>query len=231
LEEQNMCADRSSKTTNRRSPAAQPAEVVREYGPFPGVDTVHGLTFDGKDVWFATNRGLHVLDPQSGTVTRRLDVPCDAGTAFDGRHIYQLADAAILKIDPKTGEVVGTLPAPGQGRDSGLTWAEGKLWVGQYRDRKIICIDPDTGRVLKTIDSERFVTGVTWLDGDLWHGTWEAEASDLRRVDPETGDVLDRVTMPDGTGVSGLESDGGDLLYCGGGASGKVRAVKRPAAH
>ena len=31
-----------------------------------------------------------------------------------------------------------------------------------------------------------------------------------------------------GIGVSGLESDGSQLFYCGGGASGKVRAVRRP---
>jgi len=34
--------------------------------------------------------------------------------------------------------------------------------------------------------------------------------------------------MPAGEGVSGLESDGAELFYCGGGASGKVRAVRRP---
>jgi hypothetical protein len=28
--------------------------------------------------------------------------------------------------------------------------------------------------------------------------------------------------------VSGLESDGGDRFFCGGGASGKIRAIRRP---
>jgi glutamine cyclotransferase len=208
--------------------AAQPAEIVREYGPFPGATHVGGVTFDGAHVWLAGGDRLHAFDPGSGALVRTLDVVCDAGTAFDGRHLFQLVEDRIQKIDPQTGQVVATIPAPGHGRDSGLTWAEGTLWVGQYRDRKIHQIDPQTGAILRTIESNRFVTGVTWVDGELWHATWEGDESDLRRVDPETGAVLDRVTMPGGTGISGLESDGGDLFYAGGGSSGKVRAVKRP---
>jgi glutamine cyclotransferase len=159
---------------------------------------------------------------------RAIEVASHAGTAFDGRYFYQLADARIQKVDPATGAVVATLPAPGKGHDSGLTWAEGTLWVGQYRDRKIHQIDPQTGAILRTIESNRFVTGVTWVDGELWHGTWEGDQSDIRRIDPESGKVLARLTMPEGVGVSGLESDGADLFYAGGGSSGKVRAVRRP---
>jgi glutamine cyclotransferase len=123
---------------------------------------------------------------------------------------------------------VASIPSPGKGNDSGLAWAEGSLWVGQYRDRKIYQIDPATGAVKRTIESNRFVTGVTWVDGELWHGTWEGDESDIRRIDPKSGAVLERLEMPRGTGVSGLESDGKDLFYCGGGGSGKVRAVRRP---
>ena len=126
------------------------------------------------------------------------------------------------------GRVLATIPAPGQGRDSGLTWAEGSLWVGQYRDRKIVQIDPSTGAVLRTIESNRFVTGVSFVDGELWHGTWEGDESDVRRVDSQTGEVLEKIEMPAGVGVSGLESDGADRFFCGGGQSGKVRAVRRP---
>src|SRR6266849_5491064 len=158
------------------------AEIVREYGPFPGVDRVHGVSFDGQHVWFASGDKINALDPASGTILRSIDVPAHAGTAFDGQH----------------------------------------------RDRKILQIDPQTGAVLRTIESSRFVTGVTWVDGELWHGTWEGDESDLRRVDPRTGEVLERLEMPPGVGVSGLESDGGDRFFCGGGSSGKVRAVRRP---
>ena len=203
------------------------AEIVREYGPFPGVDHVHGVTFDGRSVWIATGDTLLAFDPTSGKTLRSIVVAAHAGTAFDGRHLYQLAGDRIQKIDPKTGNVVATIPAPGGGC-SGLAWAEGTLWVGQYRNRRIHQIDAETGAILRTIESKRFVTGVTWVDGELWHGTWEGDASDLRRVDPRTGDVLERIEMPPGVSVSGLESDGGDRLFCGGGASGKVRAVRRP---
>jgi len=204
------------------------AEIVREYGPFPGVDHVHGVTYDGQHVWFATGDALSAFDPASGNTLRSIDVAAHAGTAFDGRHLFQIVEDRIQKIDPKTGRVLATIPSPGRGGDSGLAWAEGSLWVGQYRERKIYQIDPETGVILRTIESKRFVTGVTWVDGELWHGTWEGDESDLRRIDPRTGEVLERVEMPPGVGVSGLESNGGDLFFCGGGASGKVRAVRRP---
>jgi glutamine cyclotransferase len=206
----------------------QRAEIVREYGPFSGADNVGGVTYDGQHVWFAAGDKLNAFDPASGKVLRSIDVAAHAGTAFDGEHLFQLAEDRIQKIDPTTGRVLATIPAPGGGGDSGLTWAEGTLWVGQYRDRKIHQIDPQTGTILRTIESNRFVTGVTWIDGELWHGTWEGDESDLRRVDPQTGQVLERLEMPPGVGVSGLESDGGDQFFCGGGRSGKVRTVRRP---
>jgi glutamine cyclotransferase len=209
-------------------PTEQPAEIIREYGPFPGAPTVNGVTFDGRLVWIAGGKRLHAFDPANGNTLRTLDVACDAGTAFDGKHLYQIAGDRILEIDPATGAVLSAIPAPGGGRDSGLTWAEGKLWVGQYRDRKIHQIDPATGAILRTIESNRFVTGVTWVEGELWHGTWEGDDAEIRRVDPGTGEVLDRLTMPEGTEVSGLESDGGDVFYAGGAASGRIRAVRRP---
>jgi glutamine cyclotransferase len=204
------------------------AEIVREYGPFPGVDRVHGVTFDGQHVWFAAGDRLHALDPESGTVLRSIAVTADAGTTFDGQHLFQLAGDRIQKLDPTTGRVLATLPAPGGAGASGLAWAEGTLWVGRYQDRKIHQIDPETGAILRTIESNRFVTGVTWTEGELWHATWEGEASDVRRVDPRTGEVLETLEMPPGAGVSGLESDGGDRFFCGGERSGKVRSVRRP---
>jgi len=203
------------------------AKIVREYGPFPGVDGVHGVTYDGQQVWFATGDKLNALDPASGKALRSLDVAAHAGTAFEGQHLYQIAEDRIQKIDPKSGRVLATIPAPGGGADSGLAWAEGTLWVGQYRDRKIHQVDPETGAILRTIESNRFVTGVTWVDGELWHGTWESDESELRRVDPKTGEVLESLVMPPGVGVSGLESDGGDQFFCGGGRSAKVRTVRR----
>jgi glutamine cyclotransferase len=203
------------------------AEILREYGPFAGVDKIHGVTYDGQHVWFATGDKLNALDPASGKTLRSIDVAAHAGTAFDGQHLFQIAEDRIQKIDPQTGRVLATIPAPG-GSDSGLTWAEGTLWVGEYQERKIHQIDPETGEILRTLESNRFVTGVTWVDGQLWHGTWEEEESELRHIDSNTGEVLESVKMPAGVGVSGLESDGADQFFCGGGTSAKVRAVRRP---
>lgn len=203
------------------------AEILHEY-TFPGVQHVHGVSYDGERVWFAAGETLKSFDPASGKALRSLDVAAHAGTAFDGQYLFQIAEDCIQRINPATGEVLSTIPAPGGGRDSGLAWAEGTLWVGQYRDRKIHQIDPQTGKVLRTIESNRFVTGVTWVDGELWHGTLEGGESDLRRVDPQTGKVLEQLDMPAGVHVSGLESDGGDRFFCGGATSGKVRAIRRP---
>jgi glutamine cyclotransferase len=204
------------------------AEIIREYGPFPGVERVNGVTCDGEHVWIATGDKLSAIDPASGKSLRSIDVAAHAGTAFDGKHLFQIAEGRIQKIDPESGRVLATIPAPGGGRDSGLAWAEGTLWVGEYRERKIHQIDPQTGTILRTIESNRFVTGVTWVEGELWHATWEGDDSDLRRIDPRTGEVLETLEMPAGVGVSGLESDGRDRFFCGGGGTGKLRAVRRP---
>ena len=205
----------------------KPAEIVAEYGPFPGVDRVAGVSYDGRDVWFASGDKLNALDPQSGKIKRSIDVTAHAGTAFDGQYLYQLADDRILKVEPETGRVVATIPAP-SGGGSGMAWAEGALWVGQYRARKILQVDPQTGAVLRTIESNRFVTGVTWVEGELWHATWENDVSEIRQIDPKSGEVLQQLDMPADKHISGLESDGGDRLFCGGANTGKVRVVRRP---
>jgi outer membrane protein assembly factor BamB len=215
-------------TTDKPRAAARTAEIVREYGPFAGSTKIAGVSYDGERVWAATGEKLVAFDPASGEPTRTLDRACDAGTAFDGKHLYQIAGSRIDKIDPSTGKVVASIPAPGNGSDSGLTWAEGSLWVGEHRGRKIHQVDPSTGAVKRTIESNRFVTGVTWVEGELWHATWEGDESELRHIDAQSGTVLEQLVMPKGTNISGLESNGADLFYCGGGGSGTVRAVRRP---
>jgi len=211
-----------SKSTTRR------AEIVREYGPFPGMHQIGGVTFDGEQVWFARGESIVALDPKSGALVRELPVTAEAGTAFDGKYLWQLAGDRIQKVDPRSGEVVATIPAPAHGRDSGLTWAEGTLWVGEYRARKIHQIDAKTGAILRTIESDRFVTGVSWVNGELWHATLEADQSEIRRINPKTGEVLERLELPAGVTVSGMEADGAGVFYCGGASSGKLRAVRRP---
>jgi glutamine cyclotransferase len=208
-------------------PEAVPAEIVREYGPFPEAERINGVTYDGAQVWFAAGDRLHAFDPATGEQTRTLSTACDAGTAFDGEHFYQLAGGAIHKLDATSGRVLATIAAPGE-QHSGLTWAEGTLWLGNYGGRKIVQIDAHSGAVLRTIDSNRFVTGVSWVEGELWHATLERDESELRRVDPEGGRVLQRLAMPKGAAISGVESDGADIFFCGGATSGKLRAVRRP---
>lgn len=215
-------------TARKNKTDTQRAEILREYGPYPGMDHIHGVTYDGTQVWFARGESIVALNPKSGAVVGEIAVPAEAGTAFDGTYLWQLAEDRIQKVDPRSGQVVATIPAPAHGRDSGLAWAEGTLWVGEYRARKIHQIDAKTGAILRTIESDRFVTGVSWIKGDLWHGTLEAEQSELRRVNPETGEVLERLEMPEGVTVSGLEGDGSGVFYCGGASSGKLRAVRKP---
>jgi outer membrane protein assembly factor BamB len=203
------------------------AHIVREYGPFPNVTTVHGVSYDGTNIWIATGDTLNAIDPASGTTVRALKVPAHAGTAFDGQYLFQISGDRIHKVDPNTGDVIASVPTP-EGGASGMAWAEGSLWVGQHRNRKIHRLDPETGAILHTIESNRFVTGVTWAGDELWHGTWEGDQSELRRVDATSGEVLEQIDMPAGVAVSGLESNGSDTFFCGGGGSGKVRAVRKP---
>lgn len=203
------------------------AEILREYGPFEGADKVAGVTFDGGNVWFASGDRLNAFDPETGGPVRTIDVAAHAGTTFDGTHLFQIAEEVIQKIDPATGRVIATIPSPSGGA-SGMAWAEGSLWVGEYRSKRIHQVDPATGRVLRTISSDRFVTGVTWADGDLWHATLEDGDSSLRRIDPQSGEVLEQLDLPSGAGVSGLESDGGDRFFAGSASGNTVRAIRRP---
>jgi len=201
------------------------AEILGEFTA-NSAGPVHGVSFDGSHVWAATGDKLRSFDPATGAEVSALDVPAHAGTAYDGKFLFQLADAVIQTVDPQTGTVVATIPAPGAGKDSGLAWADGSLWVGQYRERQIIQIDPETGAVLRTIQTNRFVTGVSWLDGQLWHGYSNDGTGGLARIDPATGHALATLELP-GVSVSGLESDGAGRFFVGGGDSGKVRIVRR----
>ena len=205
-------------------------EIECEYGPFAEEARVNGVTFDGEKVWFASGDKLQALDPNSGELTRALDVAGDAGTAFDGQYFYQLDKGRIRKVDPRSGQVVSTLPTPELVGASGMAWAEGSLWVGHFSDRKILELDPQTGKVLSEVVSDRFVTGVSFCEGELWHATQENERSELRCVDRHTSEVLEQLELPPGILVSGLEADGQGRFFCGGGKSGKLRVVKRPSA-
>lgn len=202
------------------------AEVMQEFGPIPGAERINGVTYDGHHVWIATGEKLTALDPDSGAPLRSIEIAAHAGTAYDGRYLYQLADERIQKIDPESGQVLSTIPGP-PGGGSGMAWGEGTLWVGQYRNRKIHQLNPETGAILRTLESNRFVTGVSWLGNELWHATWEGEQSDLRHIDARTGEVIEQLDMPAGVPVSGLESDGKDRFFCGGAMTGTLRVVSR----
>ncbi|HKO53290.1 MAG TPA: PQQ-binding-like beta-propeller repeat protein [Polyangiaceae bacterium] len=203
-------------------------DIECEYGPFSEPGPVHGVTFDGEKVWLARGDKLQAIDPESGQLVRTLEVACDAGSAFDGQYLYQLDKGRIRKLDPRTGQVVSTIPAPELVGASGMAWAEGSLWVGQFADRKILELDPETGKVLSEVVSDRFITGVSFLDGELWHATQDNGRSELRRVDRKTNQVKEQLELPAGVVVSGLEADGHGRFFCGGGKSGKLRVVKRP---
>src|ERR1700733_9691353 len=143
------------------------AEILREYGPFPGADRVNGVTFDGQHVWFASGDKLNAFDPTSGKTVRSIDVASHAGTAFDGQHLFQIAEDRIQKIDPQTGGVLATIPAPGGGGDSGVTWVDGELWHGTWEgdESDVRRIDPRTGKVLERLEMPPG-TGVSGLESD-----------------------------------------------------------------
>ncbi|WP_437923350.1 glutamine cyclotransferase [Sorangium sp. So ce291] len=211
---------------------ARQAEIIAER-TFDGVDSIHGVAFDGQAVWFAHGAGGDLLsaEPETGRVLRHLKAPAQAGVAFDGSHLWVVGGGKIRKIEPETGAAVGEVPGFDATLVSGLAWADGALYAGVYRQKKILKIDPERGTVLRTLVSDRFVTGVAWADGDLWHGGMpddEGAPSELRRVDAQRGEVLERLALPEGVRVSGVEADASGRLWCGDPATGKLRAVKKP---
>lgn len=207
------------------------AEVVREYTPLDE-GKIHGVTYDGKHVWFARDGELIAFDPDAERVVRRFAVPdAGAGTAFDGEHIYQLAKGEILVIRPDDGRVVRKIPSPGKGEDSGMAWADGYLWVGQYHKAKIHKVDAQTGEVVKTLASDRFVTGVSCIEGELWHGVFEegvekAKPCELLHLASD-GTPLERMTVPVPR-LAGMERTREGTFWCAG-EKGKLRLVRRKA--
>ena len=204
------------------------AEVVHVFNPCGDDRQIHGVTFDGKRVWFARDNELIAFDPVSEKVVHRLTVPnANAGTAFDGEHLYQIAKGEILVIEPESGVVLRKIPAPGKGgQDAGLAWADGHLWVGQYKDSKIVKIDAKTGEIVKTLTSDRFVTGVSCVDGELWHGAIAADTKpELRRLGSD-GSVEESVAVPVDF-ISGVERTKSGDFWCG--AKGKLHLVRKKA--
>jgi hypothetical protein len=217
-------------TTSRTTPELDTVpryetEVLHEWVPIAN-GKVHGVTFDGASIWFCADDKLVAIDPESGEIRRTLEVPsASAGTAFDGRHLYQLAKGEIKVIRPDDGRVVRTLPAPGKGEDSGMAWADGYLYVGQFRSSKIHKVDATTGEVVKTLTSDRFVTGVSCVDGELWHGAAMGDAPSQLRHLASDGRVLEILDV-DAPMVSGIEHIGGGRFACGG-ESGRVRILRK----
>jgi len=217
-------------------PPADTAKIVAEHS-LAGVDQIHGVTFDGTHVWFAggPDNDLHCVEPASGKLVRKLGrKDCNAGLAFDGKHLWQVSGERIHQIDRASGKTLRTIPVPAGCHSSGLAWAAGYLWLGDFNGRAIHKLDPANGALLRTIRSDRFVTGVTWAGAELWHGTYPesdeaVEPGELRQIDAETGAVRKRVHLPAGTRISGTEFDGKDKIWLGSRQErDTLRAVRKP---
>jgi len=222
----------AARVLKRSVMSMKSAEIVREVNPIDE-ERIHGVTFDGKLVWFARDDELVAYDPETSTVVKRLSVPgARAGTAFDGEHLYQLAGGEIVVVRPSDGVVVRRMPAPGKSEDgtstardcSGMAYADGYLFVGVGRAAKILKIDAGTGALVKTLSSDRFVTGVSCVGGALWHGvSTDGKTPELRRLGPE-GAVEEAVVVPV-EHIAGVEGTGDGTFWCAG-ERGKLRLVR-----
>jgi len=216
----------NTETTARQDSAVRrDAEIVREYTPIDDRQ-IHGVTFDGQLVWFARDGEVVAFDPEAEKVVKRLPVPsADAGTAFDGENIYQLAKGEIVVVRPSDGHVVRRLRAPDKGMCSGMAWADGYLFIGQFRESRIHKVDAKTGEVVKTLKSDRFVTGVSCVDGAVWHGASDdGKPSELRRLAADG--TLEEVLAVPVEAIAGVESNGDGAFWCGGN-KGKLRLVRK----
>jgi outer membrane protein assembly factor BamB len=191
------------------------AEIVRRIDVAEG-GPIHGVTFDGERVWFARDHELVAIDPETGRVVHRHALEsARGGTAFDGTHLYQLSRGEILVIEPETGKVVRTMPSPGKGLDSGLAWADGSLFLGQWSGKVIHKLDARTGEIQKTLSTDRFVTGVSCVDGALWHGAaGDGEPTELRRLAPD-GTVEETLEVP-AERIAGVERTKDGTFWCAG---------------
>ena len=208
------------------------ARILAEHH-IPGVTSVHGVTFDGRDIVFVHGEHgeLVKMSQDAGAETGRLRIShADAGVAFDGVHLWVVAGMQIHCVERETGEILRSIPAPDE-HTSGLAWQDGALWAGSFRGKKLYKLDAASGEILRTIASDRFVTGVSFFEGELWHGTYEGDGdearTELRRIDEASGEVQEVVEMPAGVVVSGLEL-AGDRAFCGDFRTGRVRVLARP---
>jgi len=206
------------------SASKRSAEILAEFRP-DGDAQIHGVTLDGTLVWFARTDEILAFDPETATVVRRLSIPgAYAGTAFDGEHLYQLARGEVLVIRPADGRIVRRFPSPAPGNDSGMAWADGHLWIGHYGGAQILKVDAETGDVVKTLRSDRFVTGVSWVDGALFHGvSGDGMPCEIRRVASD-GTVEETIEVPVPS-ISGMEGAGDGTFWCGG-EKGALRLVR-----
>jgi hypothetical protein len=189
------------------------ADIIQRATPIAG-RRIHGVTYDGKLVWYAADTEIVGYNPETDRVTTRLTVPATAGTAYDGRYFYQIAGAEILVVDRES-RIVRRLPAPNGTDDSGMAYADGYLWVGQYKAAKIHQIDAQTGEIVKTLTSDRYVTGVSCVDGDVWHGVdEEGGPSELRALAPD-GSIREVIRFDSPVSIAGIESDGQGGFWCG----------------
>ena len=171
------------------------ATIVREYGPFPGVARVNGVSYDGAHVWIATGDTLNAIrsgERQDGAQARRRRA---CGNRL--RRPAPLPDRRRPHPDGRPRDRPRDRDHPDARRRRLGNGVGGRDAVGRATSRrKIHQVDPETGAILRTLESNRFVTGVTWVDGELWHATWEGDESELRRIDPQSGEVLTQLDMP-----------------------------------
>lgn len=223
-----------SKQTHTRPLAATVRELaLEEFG------SIHGVTVDGDgNLWFGHGKEgcLACVEPETGRLLRSYPhIRATSGTAFDGTHVWQIADDRIVRVEPETGAVVQSLPTPAGVQCSGMAWVAGALWIGDYAGKRLVKLSLETGEVVKELSSDRFVTGIEWIGGALWHGAWERTGKEggdvgarLRRVDTESGAVLQEVAVEGQWTISGTGVDAAGRLWCGGGGRGGIRAVRLP---
>jgi hypothetical protein len=172
-----------------------PAEIVREYGPFPAPTT-----------WPASPTTASASGPPPAPADRlrprQRRAHAHAGLRRRRRHRLRrqapLPDRRVAHRQdrPRHRQGAGVDPGARQRQRLGPDLGRGQPVGGPVPRPQDPPDRPEDRRHQRTIESNRFVTGVTWVDGELWHGTWEGDESEMRRIDPQSGAVLERLEMP-----------------------------------
>ncbi len=156
------------------------------------------------DPWGFTDAAGQVGSPEARALTVKQIPMILRGQRPDGvwgDHSYAVFRALVrhglfddlrgLPPQPPDWDVVRAIPAP-DGKLSSLGWDGVRFWTFDRQTGEAVAISPEDGRVHKRVALQNG-NNIAWWDGAL--AVAGKEPKELRKVDPETGEVLQTISL------------------------------------